>query len=429
MPAPRTGGSWRRCPGKVVEGARGGRRRGAGRAGRGHRRSDEDGKRIAGAARRACDRRGRDRRRIRRSWPRARGGGGDRRIAQTMTDETRQETETAEDAATTPPLAAQRRSGHGAARHRVGRARPGCGRLVSAITDRPRPERAAAGRTGRLQIHRAADAHRPAVDPHLRPGEFVVEDLVIEGLTPTDRPFLHGRQIVVSMTVVDAVHAAKSSCDSVEMTDWQMLVETSPNGRHNFPNSRRKHAVAGPEAVHDHDAELVRAHRGQFTYEDHGTPWSIVAPQPRGRRSTKPARLSAGGQLLRRHHPDSVVRADAGRHASRLHDRRRQDPLRPHRPAQRRRAVRGRRRRRHGALARADLPRAVAHRLPAMREIFFARDKFSLFGDRDFTGTFHLFKGGRELRGTFRQPACRGQRLPVSEPARIGDLAARRVSR
>ena len=38
---------------------------------------------------------------------------------------------------------------------------------------------------------------------------------------------------------------------------------------------------------------------------------------------------------------------------------------------------------------------------PRMREIFFARDTFSLHGEGDFTGTFHLFKGGRELKGNF----------------------------
>ena len=36
-----------------------------------------------------------------------------------------------------------------------------------------------------------------------------------------------------------------------------------------------------------------------------------------------------------------------------------------------------------------------------MREIFFAKDTFSLHGEGDFTGTFHLFKGGRELKGNF----------------------------
>jgi hypothetical protein len=47
-----------------------------------------------------------------------------------------------------------------------------------------------------------------------------------------------------------------------------------------------------------------------------------------------------------------------------------------------------------------------------MRELFFAADRFSLFGEGDFAGTFHLFKEtvdgktrtGRELKGTFASP-------------------------
>jgi translocation and assembly module TamB len=38
---------------------------------------------------------------------------------------------------------------------------------------------------------------------------------------------------------------------------------------------------------------------------------------------------------------------------------------------------------------------------PKQREIFFARDKFTLFGEGNFVGTFHMFKGGRELKGDF----------------------------
>ena len=54
-----------------------------------------------------------------------------------------------------------------------------------------------------------------------------------------------------------------------------------------------------------------------------------------------------------------------------------------------------------------------------MREIFFAREQFSLSGTGQFTGYFHLFKEplpdgtnrtGRELTGTFTQPARRRQR-------------------
>ena len=32
-----------------------------------------------------------------------------------------------------------------------------------------------------------------------------------------------------------------------------------------------------------------------------------------------------------------------------------------------------------------------------MRELFFKDETWRLTGDGDFTGTFHLFKGGRDL--------------------------------
>jgi translocation and assembly module TamB len=38
---------------------------------------------------------------------------------------------------------------------------------------------------------------------------------------------------------------------------------------------------------------------------------------------------------------------------------------------------------------------------PRMREIFFATSGFDLHGEGDFVGSFHLFKGGRELAGNF----------------------------
>ncbi len=38
---------------------------------------------------------------------------------------------------------------------------------------------------------------------------------------------------------------------------------------------------------------------------------------------------------------------------------------------------------------------------PTQKDIFFHGQKFAVSGTGDFNGTFHLFKGGRELKGTF----------------------------
>ena len=59
------------------------------------------------------------------------------------------------------------------------------------------------------------------------------------------------------------------------MTDWRMHVESTADGRHNFPKFTRD----GPPGQSRWTTTLpyVHAHRGEFTYQDFGTPWGIVA--------------------------------------------------------------------------------------------------------------------------------------------------------
>ena len=49
-----------------------------------------------------------------------------------------------------------------------------------------------------------------------------------------------------------------------------------------------------------------------------------------------------------------------------------------------------------------------------MREIFFADKSWRLTGDADFDGTFHLFKGGHDLSGSFKSDvvALNGYQFP-----------------
>ena len=93
---------------------------------------------------------------------------------------------------------------------------------------------------------------------------------------------------------------------------------------------------------------------------------------------------------------------------SRLHDDRRQGPLRSHGSHQRRRAVqRSPATSTSAALARAALSASDrASTFPTQKNIFFHGQKFNVSGTGDFTGTFHLFKGGRELKGTFTSPVA-----------------------
>src|SRR6188768_266006 len=67
--------------------------------------------------------------------------------------------------------------------------------------------------------------HIGRLSAKITPGVFVVEDLVIEGLQPTDRPFLVARKIQVVVPWW-TIFRRDLIVESVEMTDWDMVVET-----------------------------------------------------------------------------------------------------------------------------------------------------------------------------------------------------------
>jgi hypothetical protein len=243
-------------------------------------------------------------------------------------------------------------------------------------------------------------------------GKFRVEDLVIDGLEPTSRPFLTARRIDISMPW-ETLFSRRVVFDTIEMTDWKMLVETFPNGRHNFPRLTRD----GPrgQSRWTTTVELVTATRGEFTYQDHGTPWSTVARNLEvvvrrpANEYVGEAKFSNGTVAIQSYVPmradmTSSFKIEGGKV---LFDR--IDLI----TDGARSAVTG-----HVDLARwPEQLYNVKSRIhfPRMRELFFARDNFTLFGDGDFTGTFHLFKGGRELKGTFYSPLAGVNRYRFSE--------------
>jgi len=117
--------------------------------------------------------------------------------------------------------------------------------------------------------------HIGRLSAKFRPGVFVVEDLLIEGLTPQDRPFLKAKKIEVRLPWWTAF-SRKLVVESITLTDWDMTVESWAGGRHNFPKVTPKNRRTGPSTFTT-TLTAVLATRGQFTYEDHGTPWSTVA--------------------------------------------------------------------------------------------------------------------------------------------------------
>lgn len=252
--------------------------------------------------------------------------------------------------------------------------------------------------------------HIGRLSAKLTPGVFVVEDLVIDGLEPSHRAFLRAKKIEVVVPWW-TVFTRKLRVESVEMTDWQMLVETwpsspaFPNGRHNFPKFTPKNPAKGPKRFTT-TLRSVLASRGSFTYEDHGTPWSTAARDLR--------------VLLTRGVADAVYRGSTSFSDSTV----KIQSYEPFRADMRSRftidgsnlhfsridlASEGAQSVMQGDIDLAHWPEQtyqIRSRIdfPTQKNIFFHRDKFSASGQGDFQGTFHLFKGGRELKGTFVSP-------------------------
>ncbi|MSO56417.1 MAG: hypothetical protein EXQ55_05775 [Acidobacteria bacterium] len=226
-------------------------------------------------------------------------------------------------------------------------------------------------------------------------GKFVLEDLVIEGLAPADRPFLHAKRIDVSLTW-DAMWHREILLDSIEMSDWQMVVEQWAGGRHNFP----KFNSGGARRTFVTTMQYVRTRRGQVSFEDHGTPWSAVARNLdisvskvagyRGQATFSDGTVTIQNYVPMRTDMKAVFRVDGGiLHFERITLRTdgaesfvTGDVDIAHWPEQT-----------YQVVATVDFHR--------MRELFFASENFTLSGEGRFNGTFHLYQNGRRLAGSF----------------------------
>ena len=244
--------------------------------------------------------------------------------------------------------------------------------------------------------------HIGRLSARLVPGVFVIDDLVIEGLTPTDRPFLTARRIVVRLPWW-SIATKRLVVESVDMTDWNMTVEMYPNGRHSFPRVTPERKGPSKPRWFTTTVKTVLASRGQFTYDDHGTPWSTVARNLtvalyrsdilndyRGQAS-----FSNGTIRIQSYQPFAAGMRSRFKIADGqvVFDRIDLDS--------------------DGAKSlvtgTVDLRRWPEQRyrvkshidFATQKDIFFHRDRFAASGEGDFDGTFHLFKGGRELKGTF----------------------------
>jgi hypothetical protein len=271
-------------------------------------------------------------------------------------------------------------------------------------------------------------------------GRFVLEDVVIEGMTAESRPFLVANRISISMPWSTLV-TRRIVFDAVEMANWRMFVETFPDGSHNLPRFTRD--TPREPSAWTTTLQYVRAHHGEFAYTDHGTPWNVVTrnldvivtrptSEYRGQ-----AQFSNGTVAIQNYVP---MRADMST-TFRIVDGKvvldRIDLLTDGARSELTGEVDFRRwpEQLYQVRSRIDFAR--------MREIFFASDTFTLAGEGDFAGTFHLFREvvngrsrtGRELKGRFASTSLgvndhrftdfRGSVRWVPERLDVTDAAAR----
>lgn len=243
----------------------------------------------------------------------------------------------------------------------------------------------------------------------LRPGEFEFEDVVIEGREPGDRPFLHAKKITVSLPWW-TVFRRELIIESVDMIDWTMVIETWEGGRHNFPRvtgPKREPRPPGPKRFTT-TLRRILAERGQVTYIDHATPWSFHTPDIQVTLFRRPFRDDYGGAATFENARIKIqdyeefgakMRSQFGWKGSRLHfDRIDLDSE-------------GAQSVLTGDIQLDKWPEQLYQirskiDIATQKEIFFTHSPFEASGTADFEGTFHLFKDGRELKGSWQTPVA-----------------------
>ena len=272
--------------------------------------------------------------------------------------------------------------------------------LVSTVTVDLGPLlKARAERAGSNWLERELTIGRLGV--HIARGKFVIEDLRIGPMRPNEPPWLEAKRIDVSLTW-SALLGREILLDSIEMTDWRMTIESFPDGRQNFPRltGPPRQPRSGPRLVVT-TLQHVRAHRGELIVNDYGSEWWAVAPNfevtvNKGELYQGQAQFTKGSVVIQKYEPMAtdmslVFKFDDGKFVMDRIDLLTDGAVTTM----------------SGVADPARWPEQLYQvrskiQFPRQRGIFFARDSFTLSGEGEFVGTFHMFKGGREVKGAFR---------------------------
>ncbi len=249
-------------------------------------------------------------------------------------------------------------------------------------------------------------------------GKFLVEDLVIAGLKPGDRPFLTAERIYVSIDWL-ALRKGELLVHEAEMINWRMLAELFLDGTMNFPafveRSPEGDETVVPDAVTADTSEedegwrfvqtleFLRAHHGEFILDDHGANYGVICANLdltitkiidyRGHASCSGGSIRVGGfEPLWMDLATDFELDGAQIHLTRVNLE-----------------TDGASTVLVGDVDAANLPEMTFQLeseidLTRMREIFFADYAFTASGEGLFTGTFHTGDSGYDLHGSITSP-------------------------
>ena len=259
--------------------------------------------------------------------------------------------------------------------------------------------------------------HIGRLGTYLLPGHFLIEDLVIEGLSPQDEPFFTADRVVVT-TSWGALLSGEILVDGADMGQWRMLVELFPDGTHSFPrftaqrtddNSVSEEQKNNPDDGEESNERYIvttikhmLAHDGEFVYRDYGAPWSVVARNINltiekqedrygGDVSFRDGTVQIGSFSPMTADLDGTYELDGGL-VNLINLGLKMDGFVSEVT---------------GEVDLLNWPEQTYRilesniELPPMKEVFFAEDNFTVTGEASFTGEWHLFDGGRELTGNF----------------------------
>ncbi len=271
---------------------------------------------------------------------------------------------------------------------------------------------------------------------HLVSGSFEIRDLVIDGLNPGDKPFLTAKTLSVYLPWW-TVFTHELIVDTVVLSDWDMLVEQFPGGKHSFPRvtgPKREPRTTPSRFPLTTTTKQVVARNGRFTYDDHATPWRVVCPNLnvsvfKGLDTYRgTAQFSKGSVQIQNYEAfpadfETRFRIDGGKVLLESVDIQSRGATT---------AVTG-----YVDLKNwPDMLYNVKSRVdfPIWKAVFFKDMNFTVAGFGDFTGTFRFFKKadgtGRELKGTFSSPEAgvNAWRFPNVHGSLLWDNHAFRVT-